>query len=88
MCILLMPGFTWRKPEVYLGDIYAWLYALEKFLHQYIRETLRQEYGEHWCRKGIPDTNGAECAAALEPDPEPACRASLLHDFGTPKRRL
>ena len=23
----------------------AWLYALEKFLHQYIRETLRQEHG-------------------------------------------
>ena len=38
--------------------------------------------------KGIPDTNRAECAAALEPDPEPVCRALLLHDFGTPKRRL
>ena len=46
--------------------------TLEKFLHQYTRETLRQEYGEHWWRKGIPVTIRAECAAALQRDPEPA----------------
>jgi len=71
---------------VYLGDIYAWLYAPEKLLHQYIQETLRQEYGEHWWRKGIPDIGRR--AATLEPDPETVCRALLLRDFGTPKRRL
>jgi hypothetical protein len=35
-------------------------------------ETLRQQYGEHWWRKGIPVTIRAECAAALQRDPEPA----------------
>ena len=57
--------------------------TLEKFLHQYTRETLRQEYGEHWWRKGIPDTIRAECAAALrrypEPAAEPYCYTTLVH---------
>jgi hypothetical protein len=72
-----------RKPEVYLGDMYTWLYALEKFLHDYIRGTLVREYGDQWWRKGIPDGIRAECAAALERDPEPAaepyCYTTLVH---------
>jgi hypothetical protein len=58
--------------------------TLEKFPPPIIRETLRQEYGEHWWRKGIPDTIRAECAAALQQlDPEPAaeryCYTTLVH---------
>lgn len=72
-----------RRPEVYLGDMYAWLYALEEILHKYIKGTLAEGYGSQWWREGIPDNIRAECAATLERDPEPAaepyCYTTLVH---------
>jgi hypothetical protein len=61
-----------KAPLVYLGDMYAWMYLLEWFLHGYIKETLIQVYGNEWWRKGIPDSIRADCAATLERDSEPA----------------
>jgi hypothetical protein len=34
--------FSLNKPEVYLSDMYAWLYTLEQFFHVYIKVTLEK----------------------------------------------
>ena len=64
-----------RKPEVYLSDMYRWLYVLEQFLHHYIKRVLTDEYGDQWWRRGIPENIRAECASALERDVEPAAES-------------
>jgi hypothetical protein len=75
--------FGLNNPEVYLSDMYAWLYILERFFHTYIRITLEKGHGAEWWRKGIPENIRAECAAALERDPEPAaepyCYTNFVH---------
>jgi hypothetical protein len=72
-----------RKPEVYLGDMYWYLYQLEGFLHVHIKHTLVRSYGDEWWRRGVPENIRADCAAALERDPEPAaepyCYTTLTH---------
>jgi hypothetical protein len=61
---------TLSKPEVYLGDMYWYLYTLEKFFHVYIQSVLMKAHGGDWWRMGIPENIRAECAATRERDPE------------------
>lgn len=72
-----------RKPEVYLGDTYWYLYSLEAVLHAYIQRALMAAYGNDWWRSGVPESIRAECAATRERDPEPAaepyCYTTLIH---------
>jgi transcriptional regulator with XRE-family HTH domain len=73
---------TLSKPEVYLGDMYWYLYTLEKFFHVYIQSVLMKAHGGDWWRMGIPENIRAECAATRERDPEPAaepyCYTTLI----------
>jgi hypothetical protein len=61
-----------RDARVAYGDMYELIRHIELSLHQYVKDTLCAHFGgTGWWRKGIPERIRAECASALERDPEP-----------------
>jgi hypothetical protein len=73
--------FSLNKPEVYLSDMYAWLYTLEQFFHVYIKVTLEKGHGAEWWRK---HSRGVRRGIGTRPGTRR--RTVLLHEFCTPKR--
>lgn len=68
-----------------LGDMYEDVRALETHLHDLIRESLVEEYGEgelEWWRKGIPMSVRQNCQSRREEDDDPVgdpyCYTDLL----------
>jgi hypothetical protein len=68
-----------------LGDMYEDLRTIETHLHDLIRETLIEEYGEgelEWWRKGIPLSLRQTCQSRREEDEDPVddpyCYTDLL----------
>jgi hypothetical protein len=75
---------TLRDARVALGDMYEMVRDVELALHERIRDTFVDKFGEeHWWREGVPANVRAECAALYEHDPDPAPDAfsytTLIH---------
>lgn len=72
-----------RKPEVYLGDMYLYLFTIEFHLHQQIKNVLMNTYGDDWWYCGIPENIRVECQVTRERDPDraadPYCYTTLIH---------
>jgi hypothetical protein len=62
-----------RKPEVYVGDMFWYLYMIEAFLHGYVKGVLQHEYGatgDDWWYVGIPENIRCSCTETRERDPD------------------
>ena len=58
-----------QNTQVLMGDMYELITITEKYFHEFIKDTLVQEYGsseDQWWRQGIPQQIRSECAALRE----------------------
>jgi len=68
----LMIYLKLRDARVAFGDMYESIRDIEVNLHDLVKSTLLDEYGEAWWRKGVPKQIRVDCVTSLEEDNEPA----------------
>jgi predicted transcriptional regulator len=75
-----------RDARIPLGDMYEFIYQIETTLHEMIKRTLVNQYGEGekgWWRKGIPVDIRRDCSKLWQEDAEPAaepfCYTTIVH---------
>jgi Swt1-like HEPN len=52
-------------------DLYTLICNTEVLLHRLVRQTLQTAYGDHWWRKGIPESTRKNCQNRKEEDEMP-----------------
>lgn len=75
---------TLKDARISLGDMYEFIYQIETTLHEMIKRTLIDKYGEGeggWWRKGISLEIRKDCTRLREEETEPAAEAFCYTTF-------